>query len=227
MGNEFIKIIKYFINCFLEVIYSSEEECVVCKEEINNKEYMLCNSCISRIKTCSSSYNMSVDRRYVSCYSGVYYSGIVKELISRLKYKSDFRAGEALSIYMLQTIKANNLSFDIITYVPSTKKTLKRRGYNQSEFLAKTIGNKTDTKVLGILSKVKETKDQIGLSGEERWNNLRDSYKVNKVKDIRGKRVLLVDDVITTGATGFFCAEDMLKNGVKQVYILTAAKSSI
>lgn len=227
MGNEFTKILNYFMNCFLEIVYNYDEECVVCKEYVSKKELMLCNSCMNMIKVCNDPYNMSVNNHHVSCYSGVYYSGIVKELISRLKYKSDFKAGEVLSAYMLQAIKDDDLKFDIVTYVPSTRKTLKKRGYNQSEFLAKTIGKKTDTKVLGLLSKVKETKDQIGLSGEERWENLRNSYKVNKVKDIRDKIILLVDDVITTGATGFFCAEDMLKNGAKQVYILTAAKSSI
>jgi competence protein ComFC len=170
---------------------------------------------------------MLVNNHNVACYSGAYYSGIVKELISRLKYRSDFKAGEALSIYMIQSINTNKLSFDLITYVPSTRKTLKKRGYNQSEFLAKIIGDKINTKVVGILGKVRDTKDQIGLSGEERWNNLKDSYKVKKAECIRGKVILLVDDVITTGATGFFCAEDMLKSGAREVHILTAARSNV
>lgn len=227
MGNELIKNIRYLIDCFLEMVYGTEEDCIICKEYVNNQELTLCDSCISMIKSCNSSYNLIIDNHNVICFSGVYYSGIAKELISRLKYKSDFVAGNVLSKYMVEAIKQNKLCFDLITYVPATKNSLKKRGYNQSEFLAKVLGNVTETKVLGLLDKIKETKDQIGLSGEERWNNLKGSYKVKKAEPIIGKRILLVDDVITTGATVFFCAEDMIKNGAKEVYIITAAKSSI
>lgn len=227
MGNELIKNIRYLLNCFLEMVYGSEEDCIICKEYVKNQELTLCETCITMIKSCNSSYNLIINDHNVICCSGVYYSGIAKELISRLKYKSDFNAGNVLSKYMIRALKQNNLSFDLITYVPATKTSLKKRGYNQSEFLAKVIGSATETKVLGLLDKVKETKDQIGLSGEERWKNLKGSYKVKKAEPIMGKRILLVDDVITTGATVFFCAEDMLKNGAEEVFIITAAKSSI
>ncbi len=227
MGNEFIKTIKYYIGCLLEIIYSLDEECLICKDYVKNKNSVLCHSCMTKIKKCNSPYNIVVNDSNVFCYSGVYYSGIVKELISRLKYKSDFKAGEVLSEYMIQSIDISKKNIDLITYVPSTRKVLRRRGYNQSEFLAKIIGNKINIKVDGILEKVRDTKDQIGLSGEDRWNNLKNSYKVKQSKCISGKTILLIDDVITTGATGFFCTEDMLKSGCKEVYILTAARSKL
>ncbi|MGY0374380.1 ComF family protein [Clostridium sp. JNZ J1-5] len=226
MGNGFIKDIKYLVDCILDVIYSSGEECISCKEYTGNGK-LLCRNCTLKIKPCNDAFDISVKEYKFKCYSAAYYSGLVKELIARLKYKSDFKAGEALVEYMLSTIKRHNLKFDIITYVPLTKKSLRKRGYNQSKYIAKLIGNDTNTKVIPLLKKIRDTKDQIGLNAEERWNNLENSYKSINSKEIHGKTILLIDDVVTTGATAFYCAKDMVEHGAKEVYIATAARSNI
>ena len=73
-------------------------------------------------------------------YSVSYYSGVMMELILKLKYKSNFRAGEVIAEYMINLIKTENIQFDFITYIPMTKISIKKRGYNQSEYLARIIG---------------------------------------------------------------------------------------
>lgn len=228
MGYEFIKNIKYFANCFLDFLYNHGEECVACGEYLHShKGISICSECSTEIKMCNKSFEILNEGMGILCYSSFYYSGLGKELIGRLKYKSDFKAGEVLAKYMSNTIKSYNLSFDLITYVPSSKVSMKKRGYNQSEYLAKRIGNEIQVKVLSLLKKTKETKDQIGLSGEERWKNLEGCFEAVNEKVLKGKKILLVDDVITTGATAFHCSKLMLNKGADKVYIVSSAKSNI
>lgn len=226
MGNEFIKNIKYLWECVLNVIYSDDGECVLCNEYVSDDK-SLCTKCESKIKLCRNYFEINEENFSVKCYSSAYYSDVIKELVIKLKYKSDFKAGEVLVEYMLDTIKNKNIKFDIITYVPSTKEAIKRRGYNQSKYLAKTIGYKTNTKILEFLMKNKDTRDQIGLNGEERWLNLKNSFECTNEKYLKNKTILLVDDVITTGATSFYCAKAMLRKGASNVIVLTCAKSRL
>ena len=80
---------------------------------------------------------------------------------------------------------------------------------------------------MSTLDKIRETKDQIGLNEEMRWRNILGSYRLRSDKKIKNKKILLVDDVMTTGATTFCCAEELIKGEANCVIILTAAKSKI
>lgn len=83
---------------------------------------------------------------------------------------------------MLEFVKNNELQFDLISYVPMTKKALKIRGYNQSEFLANYLSKSLNTPVICNLIKTLDTKDQIGLNGEERWSNMEKCFEIKKIK---------------------------------------------
>lgn len=213
----------------LEVIYPTSDKCIICKNPIENQDKLICLHCNEKIKRCKSPMNL--ESKYESyrfiCYSASYYSNLVREMIVRLKYKSDFICGEVLADYMYDVIKENNIKYDIITFVPTSKKRKKVRGYNQSEYIAKCIAKKNDIEVVNCLYKSKDTKDQIGLNGEERWKNIEGSFKILKKIDIKNKIILLVDDVVTTGATAYMCALELKKNGAKDIKVLTAAKSRI
>ncbi|EDS78136.1 competence protein F [Clostridium botulinum C str. Eklund] len=226
MGNEFIRNIKYYTKCFLDLIYSGTEKCIICGE-ISETNRMLCLECIKSIKLCNKETVLNQDGYKFYCYSSLYYGGSTKELILNLKYKGKFLAGRELLSYLINTIELYNIKFDIITYVPSSKTKLKKRGYNQSKYLAKLVAERTGKKLLNTLEKNKETKDQIGLDKYERWENLKESFIcVGNNKLIRQK-VLLVDDVLTTGATAFYCAKKLKKSGANDVVILTVAKSNL
>ena len=83
---------------------------------------------------------------------------------------------------MKEYIIANNIDFDIITYVPSDKKSLKKRGFNQSELLAKKLASKLNKKSASLLGKRKGALEQKTLGREDRWNNIKDSFYVKEVK---------------------------------------------
>lgn len=219
-----LKYLNFLKDSICSIIYEDRCECVICKQYEENK---ICSVCKSKISFAKGSFFINKEGYRLKCYSVAYYSGTTVELILRLKYKSDFTCGEILAKYLADKIKKENIKVHFLTFVPMTKKDFKRRGYNQSKFLAKRVGYILEIPVIKSLIKIKKTKDQIGLNGEERWNNVNNSFKcVNKHKII-DKNIILIDDVITTGATAFACAKELVKCKANKINILTVAKSVV
>lgn len=226
MENGFVKSLRFLLECVLDLVYCGDEKCILCREELY-KDKIICTTCKSNIKICKDSFNIKVYNKQCRCYSSAYYSGSMMELILKLKYKNSFRAGEVIAEYMKDTIFSNRIEFDIITYVPMTKKSIKKRGYNQSEYLARLLGKYVDKPVVSCLDKIKDTKDQIGLSKMNRWGNIQGSFKINNEHSIENKNILIIDDVLTTGATAFYCCSELIKAKVGEINILTGAKSKV
>ena len=226
MGNEFISVLKYIGNCILQVVYPFNEDCIICKGSITDGSW-LCSSCENKIKYCKESFELTKNHKKYSYYCLAYYSKSISELVLRLKYKSDFVCANVLGEKMAELIIKNNLIIDFITFVPATKRSLKKRGYNQSKLLARAISDVLKIKMISTLDKIKETKDQIGLNEEMRWKNISGSYKLKSLIKIKNKKILLVDDVMTTGATTVCCVEELIKGEANCVIILTAAKSKL
>jgi len=226
VGERIIKYIKNIFYCLAHLIYSGDEQCVICSGYSEESE-ALCTLCRKKLRRCTQGFYIEHDEEKYLARSVFYYSNIVKELIIRLKYKSDFICGEILAKYMLELVKTNELQFDLISYVPMTKKALRNRGYNQSEYLANYLSQFLDIPVICNLIKVNDTKDQIGLSGEERWENMKKCFEIEKSEIIKNKNILLIDDVITTGATAFHCAQILKEDGENNICVLTIAKSNV
>jgi competence protein ComFC len=226
MGRRIAQVLGYLKECLLSVIFSGEDKCIICNEYSLEDEY-LCMKCVCKIKYCQGVSDIRQVSKIFKCYSAAYYKDVVSELIIRLKYKNDFRAGDALGRLMVNVIKKQEKKFDFITFVPMSEKARKSRGYNQSEYLSKTVSKSLKIPCRSCLIKIKDTKDQIGLDGIMRWANLMDCYRAVHIDIIKNKKILLVDDVVTTGATAFYCANELINMGAEEVTILTAAKSSI
>lgn len=215
MGKRVIKIIKHIINGILEIIFPPEEICISCFED----GYVgLCPNCVNKIR--KSKYGGGI-------YSYGYYVGPLKDLILAFKYKENYLAGNILGEVLCQTIESNELKFDIISYVPLSKVSMKKRGFNQSEILAKKVSEKYNVPISKALIKIKETKEQKTLSKEDRKNNIINVFDVKNNNDIASKRIILIDDVTTTGVTAYECAKVLTQNGAKDVVILTVAQSLI
>ncbi|MDP4146141.1 MAG: ComF family protein [Bacillota bacterium] len=226
MGKRIVKFIRYMFECLLSVIYPYTCDCLICGDAVD-ENVQVCTECIKKLKFCSNPMLVTRNNIDIITYSSLYYSKAAKEMIIRLKYKSDFRSGKLLAKYMTETVKQFNLEFDLVTYVPTSRKVMKKRGYNQSRFLALSISENLDKNLIDCLKKQVDTLDQIGLGNEKRWDNLRESFRVCNMEKIKDKKILLVDDVITTGATAYYCAKELIGNGVNSVIVLTAAKSKI
>lgn len=115
---------------------------------------------------------------------------------------------------------------DLVVSVPLSRGRLKERGFDQSLLLAKGFARRSALKLgEGVLEKVKETPPQVGLSGKERRQNLRGAFAVKEPEAVKGKKVLVVDDVFTTGATLSEVSKVLLKAGAKEVFAITVARS--
>jgi competence protein ComFC len=226
LGIGLVKSIRYLVGCALEVIYWGDGRCAACGSDGCN-ESALCSSCREGIKACGPPLRLSRGGLEFECYSAAYYSKAARELVLRLKYKGDFKSAEVLAGLMAEVMVREAIEADFLTFVPSSRSVEKRRGYNQSEVIAKLIGSRIGIGIKGTLTKETVTKDQIGLGKGERWENIEGSFRLRKGIRVSGEKFILVDDVVTTGATAFWCAETLIKNGADSVVVLTAAKSGV
>ena len=213
MGKGFFKLLEYTINGILDIIFPPEEVCISCFEEY----YVgLCPLCLKKIKRIKNNKNI---------FSYGYYVGPLKDLILSFKYKENYLAAAILGEFLCEIIKENNIKFNIILYIPLSKKSRKKRGFNQSEILAKIISKKYNIPISNSLVKIKETKEQKTLSREDRKKNICDAFSIRNLSDIEGKDIILVDDIITTGFTVLECKKILERYGAKTVSIVTVAQS--
>jgi competence protein ComFC len=151
------------------------------------------------------------------------YGGLLKEMVLRLKSSQRLIAG-TLSRLMLAA--AGNepayLAPDLVYFVPSEKMKVKQRGFNPAELLALLIARHLGRPLERSLCKVKRTPDQDGLNGRQRWTNVQGAFAVSSDCSVHG-RVLLIDDVLTTGATADCCARALVDAGADCVNVLVAA----
>lgn len=151
------------------------------------------------------------------------YEGVLSEAINHLKFYGIKRLAKPLA-GLLCAFDFSGL--DGIVPVPLSMRRLRERGFNQSLLIARVISRKFHVPLLmDNLMKIKETPPQIGLTAKKRLLNLKNAFGVKG--DIKGFRILLVDDVMTTGATVTECSKVLIKAGAKEVTVLTLARTSM
>jgi ComF family protein len=151
------------------------------------------------------------------------YSDALSEAIHLLKFSGVKRLARPMA-RLLAELPIPHM--DGIVPVPVTGKTLRERGFNQTLLMAKSLSKHLQIPLkIDILSKTKETRPQIGLGARERAVNLKNSFEVRD--RLHKTRLLLVDDVMTTGATARECAKTLMKAGAAEVVVITLARSSL
>jgi len=204
--------------CFEKAEFiSTQKICPCCgiPSQFDIAEKILCSECIA--DTPHFDYARSVFK----------YNDFIGSIISGLKYSDKTPFAKNLSDN-LKTKASEIPDFDLICSVPIHRKKLMSRKYNQSALLANWLGKKTNKKVNNLLLiKTKNTKPQAGLHRKERIANIKNTFKLNNKyqKQIQGKNILLIDDVITTGATASECAKILKKSGAEKVFLLTIART--
>lgn len=207
------RLIQEILRGIFEVIFSRDTKCLICSKEDN---IGICEECINKITFCLEKNDTSIG----------YYKGPLKELIIKFKCKNNFQAGDILVDFLEEKIKTFNKNY-IITYIPLSKESYKNRGFNQCEYISKELGYRCNMKVMNTLKRIKEVKIQKTLNKEEREENLKGVFEVINQKNISKKNFILLDDVITTGATVREARNVLLNGGANSVSIITIAKSHI
>ena len=159
-------------------------------------------------------------------YYGFYFEGPLREALLSFKFRNRKDVGRYL-IHLLDTeLKALCEKFDVIVPLPVTEKRLKERGFNQCYVMAEEIARVTGKPLVSSsLYKRRETKDQYTLSREERRKNVRGVFAVRKTEAINLKRVLLVDDLMTTGNTLSEASRALLSAKAKGVIVFALART--
>lgn len=209
---------------FLNLCYPNV--CGVC-EKINNK--YICNKCKLKIKQyMKSTINEFNNTKYFNTYAYMFvYDGIIRKKIIKYKFLNApylyyFFASVILDdLKLIEYIK----KFDIIIPVPIHKKRKKKRGYNQSELIAKVISQKLDIQLqLNVLYKIRNNLPQSTLNQAERKYNAKNVYILKNKELIENKNILIFDDIYTTGNTVNECSKIIKGAQVNNIGVLTIAK---
>ncbi len=164
---------------------------------------------------------------FTSARAAVAYDGIILEAIHQFKYGRNVTTGAALASFLAGfDLAGQDLdSFDAIVPVPLHIKRLRERGFNQSLILARALGEKHGLNVdFSLLKRCKLTLTQTGLHKKEREMNISGAFVAGSPEKICEKKLILVDDVYTTGATINECAKTLVKAGASQVAVVTLAR---
>lgn len=197
--------------------------CGICGKRIFYHSYT-CTNCLSILK-CYRERIIYSPNNFCDFMMNLYeYKGIIKNQIWKFKFREAKYIGKTFAELISLKIKELKLEFDVIIPVPISVKRYLERGYNQSYEVSKYIGKFLNKKVLkNILIKIKNNKRQSDLNIEERKINTIGVYDVICPEKIKGKKVLLVDDIYTTGATVNECAKILKLYGAEKIIVITIA----
>ncbi len=210
------KLPLFCVDCLARVPFVRSPYCTCCGLPFQSGHDHLCGQCIAR------SYSFKLAR------AALHYNDPVVSLISNLKFK-----GKLTSLSTLVTLAISSSGFrdlsepDIIIPVPLHAQRLRNRGFNQAATIAHAIFKKKKRKIAPtLLVRDRATIAQTGLNGKERRKNLFGAFSVKQPKMVKGKRILLVDDVFTTGSTVNECAKTLMKCDAEQVEIFTLSRAT-
>ena len=160
------------------------------------------------------------------CWSPLAYQAQVREAVQRYKFAPAPAYGRPFGLLMAQCARDQGVEAELVTWAPLSKKRRRKRGFDQGELLARTVGECLALPVLPLLEKSRHTVPQSSLpDGAARRANALGAYSLLPGGRIEGGRVLLVDDVVTSGATLSECARLLCQGGAKQVLCLTLAQA--
>ncbi len=193
--------------------------CDECRSSLQAVKTELCPIC----KRISDNGAVCKSCRHKTEHTGVlvlgYHKGILKDLVWKLKYGAVVDTADALAQLLVDRYGGFLVKKGFaITWVPETRKKTRFRGYNQSKELAKAVGRLTGLQISSMLIKLGETGSQVGRSRAERLKNIQGSIGPDGGTVEIPRKVLIIDDVYTTGATLNECAKILRTMGVKEVW---------
>jgi ComF family protein len=173
--------------------------------------------------------NCSHRRLYFEAAVAVYRSrGVVRQVVHQFKYGQQMHLRHPVGQWLcaaLEDARLRGRSFDLIVPVPLHPAKQRERGFNQAALLAQSVGRRLAVVVNPVLRRVRYTRTQTAFDRTERMGNLRGAFRLRRNADVRGLCVLLVDDVLTTGATLSECARVLKKAGARSIFAATAARA--
>ena len=235
--------IKEFVLNLLNKLYVKDFRCIVCHREIpSGSKYSMCDKCRQNLPTIKNPCtkcggDISIAGVCTNCKSNMptfdrnivalSYKPPITTLIHKFKYNNAKYLKEPLGEILVDAYMSSGHNIDYIIPVPIHPNRLKERGYNQVELLLPSFDKIKVPYYIDIVERIIDTPHQTDLPRSKRLTNLDGAFKVTDKKRVKGKSILIVDDVYTTGATLNELAKVLLKAGAKSVYGLVIAHGSI
>jgi len=229
------------LNGLLNLIYPSF--CTICEKKIDQKNFPVCQNCLGKIKPipkviCQVCGQPRFDSICPQCKerspfftqaraTGVY-EGVLKKCIQIFKYQKKTSLQRPLANLLLKFLE-NNPNWSEIDYfvpVPLTKMRLRERGFNQADLLARCLSKSLNIKISSNNLKRKDSfLSQIKSTRAERNKNVTGAFYVKRPEIFQDKKILLIDDVLTTTSTANACAQVLKESGSKEILVLTLART--
>lgn len=195
--------------CFSKVEFVQNPVCPVCgRQAIGGKTH----------PGCRGRYKLD------GLIAGIRYRGLVRKGIGKIKYRWVWDIAETFVDLMVEPLWRFDMPVDfVLVPIPLHKKRKNWRGFNQAELICQILAKRFKVGWQDALVRVRETKTQVGLSKDARRENIKDAFNLNGNRDIKGKNLILVDDVFTTGATMAEACKVLKKAGAGGVWAMVLA----
>lgn len=208
----------------LELLFPTR--CILCRDFLNGGKPRICPRCAEAIP-CTENGGKSHGDFFSLCVSSVYYEKSMREAILRYKFQGARVYASAFGTLLASTIYEQlDGRYDIISWVPLDRARRRKRGYDQAELIARKAAEQLRRPCRALLKKKRGVRPQSGTgSPERRRANIAGAYSVPDRALVAGKRILLIDDIVTTGSTLSECAKTLLLAGAEDVCCATLART--
>lgn len=200
-------------------------KCAFCRRLVKSDKNLLCPACRANLPYTEDGGAQHGDF-FRLCISALYYEDTVRQALLRYKFQGSSGYAGTFGRLLADCIRANlRGQYDLISWVPLSRERLRERGYDQAMLLAQAAALELQDVAVSTLDKVRNAEKQSGVgSAEKRRANISGAYRVADAELIQGRRILLIDDIVTTGATLSECARTLLEGGASEVVCATVAR---
>ena len=214
---------KHIIVWLIQLLFPPK--CILCRKVLKNGEVDLCPECRA---TAPEHPQGKLKLQFIDRVAAVwYYKGNVRRSLHRFKFRQGrFLAEPYGKLMAMKALREDLAEAALVTWVPISPIRKLIRGYDQDELLARVIARELELPCVQLLKKVRHNRPQSGISGYARRRaNVLGVYRAENPEQICGKRILLVDDILTTGATVSECARVLLTAGAEEVNCAVVASA--
>ncbi len=208
--------------------YLCPSRCICC-DDLVDRDVVICDDCRPNVLP-KPHYALipNSDNHLFCCFSGFYYGDpLIRQTIINLKFNGMTSIAKIHADYLSKMSFSYLNSVDIVTCVPLSKGRKRWRGFNQAELIATAYANFTGKPYDDLLKKLRSNSIQSTISNEnDRKSNVKGMYEVLDPEKIKGKNILIIDDVFTTGSTMKECAKMLKKGGAANVFGMTVASAN-
>ncbi|HLY66419.1 MAG TPA: ComF family protein [Chloroflexota bacterium] len=198
--------------------------CATCQAQVHWMQPPLCECCGREVGAGNRCQDCARDRPNIDGIRACSrFEGAIREAVHRLKYNGQRALADPLAGY-LAPLATSLPDVDALVPLPLHPKRERQRGYNQASLLAASLGERLRLPVLPIALRTRDTESQVGKSRRERVANVRGAFACTAPEQVGGRRLLLVDDVCTTGSTLVACAEPLFRAKAESVWGLVVAR---